>query len=873
MPSSPKIPTTLNDQELNCDNLKQLLEQFWRWQQAQFFTGCDVSDLVHARSHYIDQLLCRLWDYFQLSQSTNLSLIAVGGYGRGELHPLSDVDILILATHSLTSDEEQQVSQFLTLLWDLKLEVGHSVRTLDECYQQGANDLTIATNLQESRLITGEKNNFEQLITYIHSEHFWPSETFFQAKLEEQRQRHARYHDTTYNLEPDIKTSPGGLRDIHTLAWIARRHFGATSLFEMSRYGFLTDAEYRELAECQAFLWHVRFALHLQLKRYDNRLTFAHQATVAESLGYHGEGNQAVEKMMKSFFRTLRRVSELNKMLLQLFEQAILENHDNEYITILDDDFQMQGSLIEARKPVLFQARPETILDLFLHITHNPNISGISAPTLRQLRTAKRRLNISLCELPEAREKFMALLRHPNVLDKAVPLMHLHGVFSAYLPQWSQIVGQMQFDLFHVYTVDEHTIRVLKNINKFNLEENRERHPISCRIFPSLAKKELLYLAAIFHDIGKGRGGDHSEIGAIESYQFCLDHGLSRPEAKLVSWLVEQHLLMSVTAQRRDIYDPDVITEFAKKVRDEERLSYLLCLTVADICATNSDLWNSWKASLLTQLFYSTQKALRRGLENPPDMRERIRHNQTQASALLIEKGFDKSAIQQLWLRFKADYFLRHNYQQIAWHGEHLLQHDNEQPLILVSHTQFSGGTEIFIHAADRPSLFATVVSILDKKNLSVHDAQVMSSKDHFALDTFLVLDQSGQAIAEDRHIAIIKAIGNALTNKPNKIKSKKIPKKLSHFNVPTQTSFILSKNRKRSMMELIALDTPGLLAKVGSVFAEQKLTLHSAKITTIGERAEDFFILTNEEGHALTIEQQEQLTDKLQKITSENCH
>lgn len=461
-------------------------------------------------------------------------------------------------------------------MWDLKLEVGHAVRTVTECAEIGKADLTVATNLQEARLLCGSEDTFQALKKVVLSDSFWPSETFYRAKIQEQRERHARYHDTTYNLEPDIKSTPGGLRDIHTLSWVARRHFGATSLLEMSRYGFLTDAEYRELVECQDFLWRVRFALHMELRRYDNRLTFAHQAQVAENLGYVGEGNRGVEMMMKEFYRTLRRVAELNKMLLKLFDQAIINGGATESAEILDTDFQRRGSLIEARKPALFQARPETILDMFLHIANDSTIEGVSPPTLRQLRTARRRLNKFLHTIPAAREKFMALCRHPNALHKAFSLMHRLGVMAAYLPQWSQIVGQMQFDLFHAYTVDEHSIRLLKHINTFSDPENHAKHPICCDVYPRMQKKELLIIAAIFHDIGKGRGGDHSIIGEGEAYDFCIEHGLSKPEAKLVAWLVRHHLLMSVTAQRRDIYDPDVITEFAKKKSETKNLSIIL---------------------------------------------------------------------------------------------------------------------------------------------------------------------------------------------------------------------------------------------------------------------------------------------------------
>ncbi|MEZ8101549.1 bifunctional uridylyltransferase/uridylyl-removing protein GlnD [Vibrio bivalvicida] len=865
-------PLTFKDTQISISELKSQLEHFANYQKQEFLAHHPVTDLVLGRAEYIDLLLNRLWDHFGFANLPNISLVAVGGYGRGELHPLSDIDILVVSRKTLPESLAGKVSEFITLLWDLRLEVGHAVRSVEECAAIGKDDLTVATNLQEARLLCGCEDTFHQLRVVIHSESFWPSEIFYKAKVQEQRDRHARFHDTTYNLEPDIKSTPGGLRDIHTLSWVARRHFGATSLLEMSQYGFLTDAEYRELVECQDFLWRVRFALHIELKRYDNRLTFAHQSQVAENLGYLGEGNRGVEMMMKEFYRTLRRVAELNKMLLKLFDQAILNNGIETDPEILSDDFQRRGHLIEARKPALFQARPETILDMFLHIANDSTIEGVAPPTMRQLRTARRRLNKFLHAIPEAREKFLDLCRHPNALHKAFSLMHKLGVLAAYLPQWSQIVGQMQFDLFHVYTVDEHSVRLLKHINTFSDPSNHGKHPICCEVYPRIHKKELLIIAAIFHDIGKGRGGDHSVIGEGEAYDFCIEHGLSKPEAKLVAWLVRHHLLMSVTAQRRDIYDPEVITEFAKQVRDEEYLEYLVCLTVADICATNPELWNSWKRTLLAELYYSTQRALRRGLENPVDVRERIRHNQHLASALLRKEGFNSREIEVLWQRFKADYFLRHTHKQIAWHCAHLLRHqDHSQPLILISKKATRGGTEVFVYSKDQHALFASVVAELDRRNFNVHDAQVMTSKDGYVLDTFMVLDQNGDVVDESRHKAVIKHLAHVLEDgRPTKIKTRRVPRNLQHFKVNTKVDFLPTKSKKRTLLEFVALDTPGLLATVGATFADSGVHLHAAKITTIGERAEDLFIITSENGGKLSEEQQQELRDKLIKNVAE---
>lgn len=889
-------PNELTDKQLSLPILKEQLTHFSEQQKADFLSHSPVSTLIYQRSDYFDALLTRLWQHTNLFASPALSLIAVGGYGRRELHPLSDIDLLILCETALNKKQEQQISAFLTLLWDIKLEVGHSVRTVTQCIEVGLHDLTVATNLQEARYLCGNESVYHHLKNQLYASHFWPSETFFKAKMKEQRERHARYHDTAYNLEPDIKSSPGGLRDIHTLSWIARRHFGATSLREMGAYGFLTEGEFRELDECQTVLWRIRFALHLELRRYDNRLTFAHQPAVANTLGYEGKNNHAVEMMMKDFYRTLGRVAELNKMLTRLFALAIENEPESKTIDLINDNFQRHGKQIEVRKPTLFQVHPETTLDMFIHIANDSHIESISAPTLRQLRAVRRCLNRFLCDIPDAREKFLALLRHPNALNKAFPLMHKHGILSAYLPQWSHIVGQMQFDLFHTYTVDEHTVRLLKHINGFSEAENRENHPLCCDIYPRLAKPELLRIAAIFHDIGKGQGGCHSEIGANEAYQFCINHDLSRPEANVVRWLVQHHLLMSVTAQRRDIHDPEIIAQFAKKVRDEERLDQLLCLTVADINATNPSLWNSWKRTLFTELYYSTQKALRRGLENPPDVRDRIRHNQQLASAILRKKGYSPHEITALWQRFKADYFLRHTHKQLAWHSEHILEHEmlpnkekhtaldpalnhsttsgavlKKAPLVLVSKNATRGGTEIFVYNKDKPSLFARVVAVLDKKNLNVLDAKIMISKDGFTLDTFLVLDTNNEAISLDRHESIKEEVKQAIEQDGAiPIPTRRTPSQLFAFTVKTQVTFLPTRQARKTMLELVALDTPGLLARVGAVFAQQKISLQAAKITTIGERAEDFFMVTDAHRQALTEQGQKALSEALIDALSE---
>ncbi|MGL5291344.1 MAG: [protein-PII] uridylyltransferase [Vibrionaceae bacterium] len=852
----------LTDAELTCDVLKPQLRLFAQDQQRKF---CEnpalVAQLLQERSAYIDALLRRLWQPL----APTLALVAVGGYGRCELHPWSDIDLLVLRADegensALCQTLTHKICDIFTLLWDLDLHVGHSFRTLAQCKQFGQSDVRVATSLQEARLICGERARFLQLKALLQAPDFWPLDAFFTAKVAEQNARHSRFHNTTYNLEPDLKSSPGCLRDIHTVTWLIKRSQ------QKDAQPLLSDSEQKQLELCQQQLWQLRFALHLQTTRPDNRLTFTHQTAIAKLLGYQGETHYAVEQMMKNFYRTSHCVSELNHLLLNLFSLS-LSKTDNTLTNItLDCHFYKRGTQIAAFDLHVFTRVPATLLTLFLHIADDPSITTLAAPTLRAIKQALSARRAPLQNDPVARTQFIKLLQHPHALARALPLLHQHDVLAAYLPDWQHVSGLMQFNLFHAYTVDEHTMRLLAHFHFFSLPDSREVYPLSHAAFAKLDKLPLI-LAALFHDIGKGEKGDHSEIGSQKARQFCKLHDLCDTKTELVVWLVAHHLTLSTTAQRKDLHDPQVIDEFAKTVQTAQRLSYLLCLTVADINATNPTLWNSWKKALISELYTATLHKLENHAPAALSLRSRIRQTQQNARLALQKQGAEEKVIQKLWQRLPADYFLRHRDEQIIWHSLQILQ-QNSLPHVVINTNQHHGSDELFVYTHDKPALFSRIVRALDRKKINVHDAQIITSKDGFTLDTFVLLNESNKPIAAHRHSSIIQAVKKELTQTQLSPLNPLSIAKLEPFNFKARVHFAGS-SRKHTVLELVALDTPGLLARIGAVFAAQKIVLRSARIATVGERAENQFILANEQRQALSDSDKQRLKNALLQAIS----
>ena len=839
------------------------------YMHSRFRAGAAASDLIHQRAAFLDALLGELWDR-QAWQGAELALVAVGGYGRGELHPHSDVDILILLGDE-TEAIRETLEAFLTLLWDIGLNIGHSVRTPAQCASRAAGDITVLTNLMEARVIRGPEHLMASVRELTGPDRMWPSPAFFQAKLDEQRARHTKFADTEYNLEPNVKSSPGGLRDLQVIGWIAERHFGVESLEQLSAEEFLNPEEMDILTRGRDFMWRVRYALHMITDREEDRLLFDHQRELAELWGFENNDKLAVEQFMQTYYRWALALGQLNEVLIQYFDQTILRSGSADEVTVINDRFQVRSGYIEARSEDLFSREPSALLEVFLLCATREEIEGVAAPTIRMIRDHRHLVDETFRADERNRRLFIDILRAPHKMTRQLRRMSRYGILGRYLPEFGRVIGQMQHDLFHTYTVDAHTLEVVKNTRRFNYPDFEERFPVSSRVARRLPKPELLYIAALYHDIGKGRGGDHSELGAVDAERFCRDHGFDEQDTELVTWLVRNHLVMSAVSQRKDISDPEVIQRFARQMQDQNHLDYLFALTVADINGTNPTLWNAWRGSLLRQLYTETKRALRRGLENPVDKRIIVDHARQAASELLEDRGFTPEELDELWQEREEDYFLRERAEDIAWHTEAIAgHHDKTRPLVLIRNnieSTVANTTQIFIHTRSHPQLFSRICADLEQLDLSVHDARIYNANDGMSLDTFFVLDSSGQPLADDgprlKHIReyLAESLGRDMSQ-PD-IAQRRTPRQMKSFSIPTETSMSVDEVKNMSVLEVSSPDRPGLLARIGKIFVDFNIELQAAKIQTLGERVEDVFFITDADQQPIT---DPQLCAELQK-------
>ncbi|MFM6957428.1 MAG: [protein-PII] uridylyltransferase, partial [Acinetobacter sp.] len=803
--------------------------------QESYENGQTIREVIKARSNSIDEALVFLWNHAELNQ-TELGLFAVGGYGRREMLPYSDTDIMILSEDEISEEQEKLISTFISSLWDVgNFKPGISVRTIQNCVEQASNDLTVASTLIEARLITGN----EQLAKWPRRivAQTWTDKTFYDAKMAEQTKRYAQHNNTESNLEPDIKNAPVGIRDINQIGWIAKRHFRVNRIYDLVHLGFITEFELGVLEEAESFLWEIRTHLHRIAKRDENRLLFEYQRDIAAKFGYVREEGQhanfAVEQFMKRYYRTAQQVSTLNEMLLAYFNESVITPRLPDYerqIIDINDHFKIVDGKLAVQHHKVFSEEPIAILELFYLLANRPEIAGIRARTLRLLVLAAKRIDQRFRDNPEHQALFMSIIRSPHLYDTMVA-MKRYGVLGNYIPAFGQITGLMQYDLFHIYTVDAHTLLLLRNLSRFKEPEFAKEFPVVSSVFQRIARHDIVYMAAIFHDIAKGRGGDHSELGALDAIEFCRTHGFTERECKLVAWLINNHLLMSLTAQKKDISDPDEVKEFAEKVGDMEHLDYLYTLTVADINATNPKLWNTWRASLMRQLYTYARDVIRSGLGRPVDYQMLIEDTKFAASELLVN-NFSLAEVEKVWQELGDEYFVKESANEIAWHTQAILQHgDNPEPLVLLrAHRNAAeDAVQIFIYTRDQPNLFATTVAVLDRMNLDVQDARIITATTSFSLDTYLVLDRFGTLLTDpDRERKVKAALVDALSHSDQYpgIMQRRIPRHLRHFDVQNTVDIVLNPTLQQHMVEISTLDQPGLLARIGALFMLQGLDI-----------------------------------------------
>lgn len=845
----------------NAIGCRDILAQASQHLKKCFFEDqADIDWLVHQQSHFVDEVLQFLWQK-NLAMETTVSLIAVGGYGRGELHPHSDIDLLVLLDDSVAETPPAALSTFLTQLWDIGQEIGHSVRTISECRQQAEEDITIATNLLEARFLSGNKTLFEQLQQLTVSNKTWDNRLFYERKKQEQIQRHHKYNDTGNNLEPNLKESPGGLRDIQVINWVAQQHFDVRNLQGLKSKGFLAESEFDILQQSRRFLWRVRFALHHLVGRKQEKMMIDHQRELAKQLGYvETNSRMAVEHFMKDYYRTVRAVSQMNSLLLQLFEENIILADEPRDIEPINRRFQSHNGYLETINSGIFAYYPYALLEVFLILQQNPHLKGIRASTIRQIHAHLHLIDERFRADIKNRSLFMEIIRQPKGITHEFRRMNQLGVLGAYLPEFGRIVGQMQHDLFHAYTVDEHTLFLVRNLRRFSCPEFKDEFPLCSEVFYQLPKPELLYIAGIYHDIAKGRGGDHSILGVQDAEQFCTQHNLSDYDTSLVTFLVRHHLAMSSTAQKKDLEDPEVIQDFAELVGSVNRLNHLYLLTVADIRATNNNLWNGWRDSLLKQLYHSTYQWLEHSEAQAKNTQEKSLKKYQLALNELVEMGWDHEKITTLWHDYDLDYFLRHTVDEIVWQSNGRLEKPNQEPLILVRQHNDKHTLELFIFTQDRRGLFAAMTSCLEQLQLNILDAKINIISDGKALNTFII---NG---TQQRYEDIITALNKQLAREEltSGYKPQLMPRTTKLFKTEPVINFSTNSQLDHTVMELYTHDRPGLLSAVAQVFLSHQIQVINAKMVTLGDQVEDVFFITNSEDHFLTEAEKHMLDEAL---------
>ena len=848
--------------------LRQLLDDHARALTAAFRQGADAAELARSRARTADMVCAHVWSAY-VGETDSAALFAVGGFGHGVLFPYSDIDLLVLHAPDPDDALARALEAFFACLWDLGLKPGQAVRTPAQCREIAAADASVFTSLLDARRLAGAERFAAALRDLIADSALWPPDAYLAAKLDERAQRHARYDDTTHNLEPDLKDGPGGLRNLDLIRWLGKRLVGVNDLDGLVRTRLLEASERDGLREARKVLRRIRYALHLEAGRAEERLLFDWQRAVAARLGYEDAsttGNAAVERFMQDYFRA---AGVTERLLVQLLERLQEHLHPLPPVRDLDEHFVMRGNRLELRDAGWLLHAPEGLIEVFERRFDTEGCAGITAAAMRAVEHALVEHGIALSRSPAVLAAFLALLRRGAGAVRVLEALSRHGILAAILPSFARVVGRMQYDLFHVYTVDEHTLRVLRNIARYAEPNARASLPLACEAFARMGKPELLLLAGLFHDIAKGRGGDHSQLGETEARTFCRGLGLDEDDAEEVAWLVRWHLLMSITAQRQDIADPEIVHRFAVQVGNWERLDLLYLLTIADITGTSPKLWNSWKDRLLADLYVAARYVLRRDLERPARAEVRIREARERALALLAERGFDGATAADLLDTFPDAALLRQGAESLAWQLAAMLQSPGAQTVVAVRPPDVRGGTEVFVATPDRDGVFAAVAATLDRMRLDVVAARVMTSRTGRALDAFTVLEAGTQApvpperTAELRE-ALLRALGAAhLRTMPAR---RGLTRRLRHFQRPPRIDFHGAEGQPLTRLALVCSDRPGLLVAIAQAFLDVGVRVHDARIATFGDQVEDFFELSDRHDAPLGDAFQESLRGALQR-------
>lgn len=848
------------------ERLRAEIAEFNQTQTEAFKAGAPVAELLVARAAAFDGWLSGLWRH-AVGEGASAALFAVGGYGRGELHPQSDLDLAILVAPDTPQQTLASIEGFVAGLWDLGLRPGHSVRTAKQT-TQAASDIAVCTNLIEARLLVGDADAEHVLADAVSPDKVWPAREFVEAKLAEAAARHARFGDTSYNLEPNLKEGPGGLRDLQTIAWIARRTTGSSDPQQWSNAGVIGPRGYAQFQRSLEELQRLRFGLHTLAGRAEERLLFDYQPALAQLFGFQDlhRDNRAVEQMMQGFFRAALGVRRIYTRVAERWRER---NGPAVETVALDEEFVRCGNRLSLADPQRLRDAPGTVIRLFACWQRHPDLTALTIVTGAALEQAlvEHEQRGPLSATAEARHAFLGILAGSRVAE-TLSRMHLYGVLGAYLPAFAKVTGRMQYDLFHVYTVDQHTLRVIGNLDRFATDDAPE-FPRAAAVFDDLRKPLLLYVAALFHDIAKGRGGDHSELGAEDATAFCRDHDFSAGDTDLVTWLVRNHLMLSVVAQKSDINDPGVINRFAGDVADRDRLDMLYLLTMADIAGTAPTLWNTWKARLIAELYTAARFALRRGLEHPIHAAERISECRQAALVLLAEAGIGEEAAQAIWEDFPPPSFLRYRAGQIAWLTGCVAGADSDAlPLVAVRSESSRGAREIFVHGPDLDGLFAAITAALDRLDLDVVEAHILTSRKGSSLDTFRVLERHPHGPGRERDEEIERSLRYALNQRPLRVGPvrRSLSRTQRHFQMTPRIDFATLETSGRTRMALVCSDRPGLLALLAQLLREQRVRIHGARIATFGERAEDFFTLSDEANQPLDEAACERLAEHLRE-------